>query len=284
MTAEANGSAIITASATIGADTYTGTCSVTVSTVTAGDYIRGLPKLAMLSVVIMSLPANVSGTYYDLPKGFIADSMGGRAITVTSDSITNADATNYSVALSVSGTSIHIFDGSNYLLDTSSTSFGVSTSEPSSASWSLSTGTNGTFRLTGSTNNTRGFIYRASTYNVFGCYATSNASSSSTQYFDVDLFKKHVEESNVVTSLSATPTSKSYSIADILQARDFTVSVTKNGTAGPSADYTAKIGTGTGAGFSGSLISWGRPNPPGQYNKSNLKPNINDIWRFDISY
>ncbi|MDD4521268.1 MAG: endonuclease [Bacilli bacterium] len=260
VTAIADGSAIITASATVGENTYTGTCAVTVATISAGDYIR----VTQINDVVSGdyvLAANVGGTYYALPNTFLADRISGTAITVTSNTITSANAADSHVNLSVSGTSVNIFDGTNYLVDTSSTSFGLSSTVPSTAAWSLSTGTNGTFRLTGSTNTTRGVIFRAGIYNVFGCYATSNASSGSSEYFDIDLFKKGETEGDVVTSLVATPTSKSYLTSDTLQASDFTVSITKNGIAGSSTDYTAKIGSGTGSSFVGSDIAWGTTKP-----------------------
>jgi len=260
VTAVADGSATITASATVGSETYTGTCAVTVSTLVSGDYIK-VTSIGDVTSGDYVIAANASGTYYALPKAFSASRITGSAITVSSDSITSADATNFIVTLSVSGTSVNVFDGTNYLKDSSSTSFAVSTTLPSPASWTLSTGTNGTFRLTGSTQTTRGIIFRAETYNTFGCYATSNATSGSAIYYDIELFKKHVEVSNVVTSLSVTPTSKSYLTTDTLQSADFAVSITKNGAAGSSADYTAKIGTGTGESFSGTTISWGSTKP-----------------------
>lgn len=260
VTAVANGSATITATATVGGNTYTDTCVVTVSSVVTGGYMRVTQTSDIVSGDYV-IAANVGGTYYALPKAFIADRISGTAVTVTSDTITTADAVNYNVTLSVSGTSVNIYDGSKYLLDTSSTSFGVSTSQPSPAAWTLSTGTKGTFRLTGATNITRGVIYRAGTSNVFGCYAASNVTSGGTEYYDLELFKKQAQPSNVVTSLSATPSAKSYFTSDTLQASDFAVSITKNGAAGTLADYTAKIGTGTGAGFSGSDIVWGATKP-----------------------
>ncbi|MDD4104047.1 MAG: hypothetical protein PHU89_03490 [Bacilli bacterium] len=66
---------------------------------------------------------------------------------------------------------------------------------------------------------------------------------------------------NFVTDLSVDPTSISYKTTDTLQASDFDVSVTKNGAAGTSSDYTAKIGTGEGDSFVGRDIVWGTTQP-----------------------
>lgn len=263
VTAVANGSAVITASATVGSDTYTGTCSVTVSTVTAGDYYRVTQTNDVTSGDYV-ITANIgSETYHAMPKTFslVSGKLGGTAVTVSSDAISSANAANYTVSLIVSGTSVNIFDGTNYLTYSSSTSFGVTTTQPSPAAWEIQTGVNATLRLASSSMTTRGVLYRAGSYNVFGGYALSNATAGSSEYFDLELFKKHVEVSNVVTNLSATPTSKTYSTVDTLQSSDFTVSITKNGSAGSASDYTAKIGTGTGAGFTGRDIVWGTTKP-----------------------
>lgn len=263
VTAVANGSAIITASATIGSDTYTGTCSVTVSTITVGDYYRVTQTSDVTSGDYVITASIGGGTYHAMPKTFTLSSgkLGGTAVTVSSDSISDADATNYKVSLIASGTSINIFDGTNYLIYGSSTSLAITTTLPSPAAWELQTGVNGTLRLVSTSTTTRGTIYRAGSYNVFGGYATSNVSSGGTEYFDLELFKKQVAVSNVVTALSATPTSKTYSTANTLQSSDFTVSITKNGSAGSMSDYTSKIGTGTGTGFTGRDIVWGTTKP-----------------------
>lgn len=70
-----------------------------------------------------------------------------------------------------------------------------------------------------------------------------------------------LENDSIVTNLTINPTSKSYTTDNTLQASDFTISVTKNSSSGTSADYTAKIGTGTGGGFSGRDIIWGTTKP-----------------------
>lgn len=67
--------------------------------------------------------------------------------------------------------------------------------------------------------------------------------------------------SDVVTALSVNPTSKSLLTTNALVESDYTVSITKNRSAGSSADYTSQIGTGTGASFTGTDIVWGTTLP-----------------------
>ncbi len=70
---------------------------------------------------------------------------------------------------------------------------------------------------------------------------------------------------NQITTLSVSPTAKTYWITDTLAAADFTVNYTKNGAAssgnGSNTDYTARIGTGTGSSFTGTNIIWGTTKP-----------------------
>lgn len=77
---------------------------------------------------------------------------------------------------------------------------------------------------------------------------------------NLTLYKQSVS-TDIVSALSVNPTSKSYSTNSTLMAADFTVNITKNGVAGSSDDYTAQIGTGFGASFSGSDIVWGTTKP-----------------------
>lgn len=195
VTGVAAGTAVVQASVTIDSTTYTDTCTVTVNAAGSGgssgngDYV----KISSVSDVTSGdyvLAANCSGNYYALPKAF-SDSQidSATAIKVTDDTINSADATDYALTFTVSGKSVNVY-GNQYLVDTSSTSFAVSSAEPSPYSWVVSSGTNGTFRFTGSTQTSRGIIYRFGTYKRFGCYATSNASKGSTAYYDVELFKK----------------------------------------------------------------------------------------------
>ena len=56
--------------------------------------------------------------------------------------------------------------------------------------WTISIGTNGSFKITSESNSARGIYFRASTYNTFGGYATSNFDTNQSEYYHVELFKK----------------------------------------------------------------------------------------------
>ena len=115
------------------------------------------------------------------------------------DIITNnrSDYAAFDFAVSNSTTTIKYED--HYISYDSGTSFVYSSS---AYTFNISSGTNGSFRLIASTTTsgtTRGIIYRASTYNYFKAFATSNASSGSTEYYDVELFK-YVTSRDLVSS------------------------------------------------------------------------------------
>ena len=116
-----------------------------------------------------------------------------------------------------------------------------------------STGTNSNYLVYNATSDQLRFRFFKS--------STSGAGKGSGNYKGVSLFKKSVASSSVVTTLAVNPTSKSLLTTAALVASDYTVSITKDGVAGSSADYTAKIGTGTGGNFSGEDIVWGTTLP-----------------------
>ena len=76
-----------------------------------------------------------------------------------------------------------IKSGDNYITYTGSTNLGTSTT---AYKWTIETGTNGSWRVNSGTDG-RAWIYRAGSQNKFGGYATSNATSTSTEYFDLEI-------------------------------------------------------------------------------------------------
>ena len=58
--------------------------------------------------------------------------------------------------------------------------------------WTIASGTHGTFRFTSTTG--RLLAARAGSTNVFGGYAASNVTASSTEYFDVELYRAFTAE------------------------------------------------------------------------------------------
>lgn len=73
--------------------------------------------------------------------------------------------------------------GNDYITYNSSTNLGTS-SNP--YKWTISEGAKGTWRLTSETSS-RGFIFRAGSYNVFGGYSTGNVNANGTEYYDLEI-------------------------------------------------------------------------------------------------
>ena len=72
--------------------------------------------------------------------------------------------------------------GGKYLSNGSKTNVSLGNS---AYTWSVESGTQGTWRVNSSTNAGRALIFRAGDYNVFGGYATSNLNG--TEYFDLEI-------------------------------------------------------------------------------------------------
>ena len=72
--------------------------------------------------------------------------------------------------------------GNKYLSNGSKTNVSLSSD---AYTWSVETGTHGTWRLNSSTNANRALVFRAGDYNVYGAYSTSNING--TEYFDLEI-------------------------------------------------------------------------------------------------
>ncbi len=128
------------------------------------------------------IAAKVGSTYYAMSSTF-ASKITGSKITVSNGTVSASDAEGYAVTIAKNGSYYTISNGTKYLKYSSSTNFSSSTT---AYNWSIGTGTNGTYRITASTSTTRGIIfYKSST--KFGAYAVSNATSTSSYYYDVEL-------------------------------------------------------------------------------------------------
>lgn len=132
------------------------------------------------------LAANVGGTYYALPNSFAMTSSKilGQVITLTNGAVSAADAATYGVTVAAYGGNFTIFNGTKYLKYNSSTNLATATTP---YEWAISTGTNGSYRITASTDATRGLVFRSSEYNQFGGYAVSNIDKYPNQYYDIEL-------------------------------------------------------------------------------------------------
>lgn len=94
-----------------------------------------------------------------------------------------SDATEYTFT-KISDGVFSIKTGTTYLTYASGTNLGTSNS---AYSWTISKGTKGSWRIASAANSSRGIVYRASTYNQFGGYATSNITTNGTEYYDVEI-------------------------------------------------------------------------------------------------
>ncbi len=134
------------------------------------------------------LAANVNGTYYAMPSTFSMTSgkVLGEAITLVDGAVSEDDAVKYSVTVASYGSGFAIYNGTSYLKYSSGTNLATSTT---AYEWTISAGTNGTYRIASSATTDRGILFRAGAYNRFGAYAVSNTTSNASEYFDVELLR-----------------------------------------------------------------------------------------------
>ena len=132
------------------------------------------------------LAANVNGTYYAMPCTFSLTSgkILGEVITPVDGGVSEDDATKYAVTISAYGSNYTIYNGTSYLKYSSGTNLATAST---AYEWTITEGTNGSYRIASAATPERGIIFRAGAYNRFGAYATSNASAGATEYFDVEL-------------------------------------------------------------------------------------------------
>ena len=137
------------------------------------------------------IAANVSSTYYGMTKTVSSSKFSSSTVTVSNGEITASAGQSFEYHISISGTgesrTATIYDSSSekYVYYSSNTNVGT---QANSYSWTISSGTKGTWRMASGTSG-RALAFRASTYNVFGGYSTSNITSGGTEYYDVELFK-----------------------------------------------------------------------------------------------
>ena len=128
------------------------------------------------------IAAKVGSTYYAMSNSF-ASKISAAPITVTNGQVAAADAQGYVVNLTENGNYYTIDNGSKYLKYSSSTNF---TTSSTAYNWQVIAGTHGTYRIVASSSTSRGIIYSTSA-GKFGAYAVSNATASSSIYYDVEI-------------------------------------------------------------------------------------------------
>lgn len=155
-----------------------------------GDYqkISNLNDLVTGDYVI---GAYVSSSYRGMTYSFSSSKYSNCALTVAQDKVSSTDGDSMKFHLAISGTgdertaTIYDPNAKKYVKYVSGTNLGQ---DDNAYNWTISAGTKGTFRVT-SGDNTRALIFRTSTYNVFGGYATSNVTAQGDEYYDLELFK-----------------------------------------------------------------------------------------------
>ena len=190
ITAVSVGTTVITVTTEDG--NFTATCTVTVTNASTGStYYAKQTSVSSIASGQYVICANVNGTYYPMPLNTTGTNALGSstAITVADDGITEANAASYIVNLVVSGTTVNIKNSSTTYIGATSDKKVVSNAT-TAFDWTLEAGTHGTFRLgyTASDSKLRCLAYRLS-YTRFADYAQSNVTASSTDYFDLELFK-----------------------------------------------------------------------------------------------
>ncbi len=129
------------------------------------------------------IAAEVDGVYYAMSNTF-DKKIPGVEIPVTDGKVRDEDAQGYVINLRSTEGGWTIDDGNgNYLKYASSTNLGRSDSP---YVWTVENGVNGSRRVVSQTSG-RGLVYRTKDYNQFGAYALSNATVTSTQYYDLEL-------------------------------------------------------------------------------------------------
>ena len=175
---------------------FTATCTVTVTASSGGggvsetSYVK-ISSLSELESGDYVIAADLSSSYKGMTYTFSSGKYSGTDVTVSNNIISSTDGNSRKFTLSVTGSgdnrtvTIKDINANKYVAYGSSANL----SQANDAySWTVSSGTKGTFRFTSQTSG-RGLIFRAGSYNVYGGYATSNVTAGGSEYYDLELFK-----------------------------------------------------------------------------------------------
>ena len=207
---------------------YTKTNNTTVS-ISSGKYV---------------IAAKVNGVYYAMSNSF-ASKISSKTISVSNGTIAESAASSCVVTITKSGSYYTISNGSKYLKYSSSTNFSSSTT---AYNWSITSGVNGTYRIIPSGASTRGIVFYRST-SKFGAYATSNASSTSNYYYDVELIPV-TSSSNSSSSNNSSTSTRTYELvtsSSDLTAGTYIIIANADGTYAGNYNYYALSTNGDGS-------------------------------------
>ena len=117
--------------------------------------------------------------YAATETNYYASGTGSKISSTTEE----ASATTYTFTALGNG-QYTIQSGSTYITYSSSTDLGTS---ETAYNWTISAGTNGTWRIAASSTTGRALVFRAGSTNQFGGYSTSNVTASGTEYYDIEI-------------------------------------------------------------------------------------------------
>lgn len=133
------------------------------------------------------IAAKVGDNYYAMSNDF-KTTISGTNITPTGGLISESDASGFVVNIIKDANNKYSISNGSVTLGITGSDF-VTNATGNNALWSISTGKHGTFRIAGVGVTSRGIVYRTGNVNAFKAYALNNASATSTEYYDVELFK-----------------------------------------------------------------------------------------------
>ena len=138
------------------------------------------------------IAAKVGDIYYAMPNSLPGSAAKLRAgeITVKNGVVSASDAEDYALTLKYSSGKYSILSDGVYLKYASSTNL---TSTDSSYNWTITKGTNGSWRVTSKTT-TRGLVFRAGNYDQFGAYLLTSVKAGGTEYFDLEILPVEAAE------------------------------------------------------------------------------------------
>lgn len=182
--------------------------TVTSDSEISGEITVTQAKKGSTSKVYRKVSSITSGKTYLIVGGTVAKVMqhptssnatvAATNVTITDNAIASNDETNAcAVVITKVGNYYTItFDTNKYVAAAgSNTNLKYVTTAPSGSSannayWDITTTTTkGSFQFKNSSQTSRAIIWRASSTNKFGDYATSNVTSSGTEYFNIDLYE-----------------------------------------------------------------------------------------------
>ena len=216
--AAGNTTVTVSAAATANFNAASATVAVTVTAAPTGDY----GKVSTITSGKKYLILGGNQPYALIPPtGTAAGLLDGASVTISDGKIASDATTNaYAVTITVdSGKYSIVLPNGNYLIYSNSTTK-LKGSATASDTWTVSAGTQGTFRFVSTATNTRALAYRIQNGdygNTFGAYSTSNITGS--EYFDIDLYELGAEPTVVppaatLSSISVSGQQTAFNLGD----------------------------------------------------------------------